>query len=351
MMHITELTAETQPLWDEYVRNSMHGLPQHLSGWQDVQRRTYGHEPHYLMALEGDQVVGVLPLFLIRSRWLGHTARTMPGGLCADSDGAALALIDEGRGWAKAAKARRFLVADTRRDWPADLTTTADHVYWLVDVRTDTETLWKGLDGNIRRQVRLARRNKLQVSIDRSGRLLGTFYDIFSDFAHQSGTPLFGRHFLENVIQSFPDGFSIAVVYQEKWPLGAYFQLEFGRTTYGMWGGTPRQFLNLRPVYLAFWEILEDAVKNGFHYVDMGRSPAGSNASSFKGQWGGVSQPIYQQGTVLDRERSTNPAPDGLFQDIKKGRPFQLVTYLWPKMPLPIARYLGPKLRRHVPFA
>jgi hypothetical protein len=78
----------------------------------------------------------------------------------------------------------------------------------------------------------------------------------------------------------------------------------------------------------------------------MGRSPANSNASKFKGQWGGLSHPVYQQGVVFDRERSTN-----LSQELKKGRPFQLVTYLWPKMPLPIARYLGPKLRRHVPFA
>lgn len=345
-MHIIELTAETRPLWDEYVRNSPHGLPQHLSGWQDVQRRTYGHEPHYLMALEDGRVAGVLPLFLIRSLWLGNTTRTMPGGLCADSEAAALALIEAGRAWAKAVGARRFGIADSRRCWPADLPATSDHVYWLVDVRADAESLWQGLDGNIRRQVRIARRNGLHVTIDRSGRLLGAFYDVFSDFAHQSGTPLFGRYFLENVIERFPNGFSIAVVYQEERPLGGYFQLEFGRTIYGMWGGTPRQNLPLRPVYLAFWEILEDATQNGFQFVDMGRSPAGSNASSFKGQWGGVSYPVYQQGVVFDRERASNPAPD-----IKQGRPFQLITYLWPKMPLPVARYLGPKLRRHVPFA
>lgn len=345
-MLITELTAEKRPLWDEYVRQSPHGLPQHLSGWQDVQRQTYDHEPHYLMALEGEQVVGVLPLFLIRSRLLGNIARTMPGGLCAANDEAALALIDAGRAWAKTAKARRFFIADSRRAWPAGIPTTSDHVYWLMDIQTGVETLWKALDGNIRRQVRIARRNDLHVKIDRSGQLLGTFYDVFSEFAHQSGTPLFSRHFLENVIQTFPNGYSIAVVYQKEQPLGAYFQLEFGRTLYGMWGGTPRQFLDLRPVYLAFWEMLADAIEQGFHFLDMGRSPAGSNASKYKGQWGGESQPIYQQGVVFNRGKAHNPAPE-----IKKGRPFQLVTFLWPKIPLPVVRYLGPILRRHVPFA
>jgi FemAB-related protein (PEP-CTERM system-associated) len=345
-MIITELTAEKQPLWDEYVKKSVSGLPQHLSGWQEVQRETYGHEPHYLMAVEGEKIVGVLPLFLIRSLWLGNTARTMPGGLCADNEIVASALIEAGRDWAKLVKARRFFVADSRQAWQAELSTTTKHVYWVKDVGSDTEALWKGLDGNIRRQVRIARRNKLHVKIDRSGHLLGTFYDVFSDFAHQSGTPLFGRYFLENVIEAFPDGFSIAVVYQEERPLGAYFQLEMGSTTYGMWGGTPAEFLKLRPVYLTFWEILSDAVDQGFQVVDMGRSPADSNASKFKGQWGGASHPVYQQRVVFDRDRAANQN-----QEIQMGRPFQLVTYLWPKMPTPIVRYLGPKLRRHVPFA
>jgi len=345
-MIITELTAETRPLWDGYVRSSARGLPQHLSGWQDVQCETYSHQPHYLMALEGDQVVGVLPLFLIRSLWVGHTVGTRPGGLCADSDEVALALIERGRAWAQAVDAQRFFIADTRQAWPVDLPAKTNHVYWLVDVRLDKDVLWKSLDRNIRRQVRIARNHKLHVAIDRTGQLLATFYGVFSDFAHQSGTPLFSRYFLENVIKAFPSGFSIAVVYQEQRPLGAYFQLELGKTIYGIWGGTPHQYLNLRPVYLAYWEILKDAIDKGFHFVDMGRSPAGSNASSFKGQWGGIPKPIYQQGFILDQHRSALVA-----NEIRKSRLFELVTSLWPKLPLPIARYLGPKLRRHVPFA
>jgi hypothetical protein len=296
--------------------------------------------------MEGDQVVGVLPQFFIRSLWLGNTLRTMPGGLCADNDEVALALIERGRKWAEAVKARRFLIADTRQAWPGDLLTTTDHVCWVLDVRLDTEALWKRLDDNIRRQVRIARDHKLCVAIDRTGELLGTFYGVFSDFAHQSGTPLFSLNFLENVVQTFPSNFSIAVVYQEDRPLGGYFQLEMGHTIYGMWGGTPRQYLKLRPVYLAYWEIIQDAIRQGFHCVDMGRSPAGSNASKFKGQWGGVSRPIYQQGIVFGQHRSSHRG-----NEFKQGLLFQLVTYLWPRLPFSIARYLGPKLRRHVPFA
>lgn len=321
-------------------------MPQHLSGWREVQRQTYNHQPNYLMAMEGGQVLGVLPLFLIRSVWLGNTVRTMPGGLCAEDDEVALALIERGFKWAETTHARRFFIADTQQAWPGDLLTTSDHVHWVLDVHPETEALWKNLDDNIRRQVRIARDNRLRVVIDRTGQSLEAFYSVFSDFAHQSGTPLFSLKFLKNVVKTFPDGFSIAVVYQEERPLGGYFQLEMGHTIYGVWGGTPRQFLKLRPVYLAYWEIIQDASQQGFHCLDMGRSPTGSNASKFKGQWGGVSQPVYQQGVLFGHDRSSRPG-----NEFQQGRLFKLVTQLWPKLPLPIARYLGPRLRRHVPFA
>ena len=345
-MLITELTTATCSEWDSYVESSAGGLPQHLSGWRDVLTRTYGYETCYLMAHAGDAVVGVLPLFIVRSLLVGNAARAMPGGLCADDDEVALALVARGQEIARRAGAGRFLLHDSRRCWPADLQTNAGHVHWVVDVRLSADALWQRLDGNIRRQVRIGRRHELRVEIDRSGQLLGPFYDVLSRFTHQAGTPVFGRDFLENVVTTFANGFNIAVVYKEQAAIAAYFQLQMGNTVYGAWGAALRQYLAHRPVYLAYWEILNDAIVNGYHFLDMGRSPDGSNASKFKGQWGGVCKPVYQQVASLG-----NGHAGSLAGRVESEDKFQLVRRLWPKLPRPLAQYLGPKLRRHVPFA
>ena len=108
-------------------------------------------------------------------------------------------------------------------------------------------------------------------------------------------------------------------------------------------------FLALRPNYLAYWSLLEDAARRGFHVLDMGRSLAGSNASAFKGQWGGACAPVYQQVAILGAAGS--PGNGALRVDNQRGTPGgQWVTRLWPRLPLPVASYLGPKLRQHVPF-
>jgi FemAB-related protein (PEP-CTERM system-associated) len=323
-------------------------MPTHLAGWRQVLGGRKGYEMHFTLARRNGRIAGVLPLFCVRSALVGHTATTMPGGLCADDPEAAAALLAYGRARAWEVGMRRFVLQDSRVAWPAEgLGTTTDHVQWTVDLRAGPEELWQGLHRNIRRQVRIAESSELRVEIDRTGASLNDFYQVFGQFAHRSGTPVFGLDFLQRVVAAFPDSFHIAVVRQESEPIGAFFQLELADVAYGMWGATLHEYLKLRPNYLVYWELIKYASEQGFAYLDMGRSRANSGASDFKGQWGGASRPIYQQVVVRDRAGGAG----SVTQRIGSGGPMQWVTRMWPKLPLPVAAYLGPKLRRHVPFA
>ncbi len=352
-MVITELEEGERQIWDNYVRNSPCGLPQHLSGWRDVMSKTYGYKTHFLIAKEGSEVMGVMPLFIVHSLLLGSSAMTMPGGLCADSDEAATALIERGMEIARQAKVKRLVLQDTRRVWPTErpLYTTSHHVHWVVDTRAGADALWSGLHKNIRRQVRMARKNGLVVEIDRTGERLGDFYDVLSRFAHNAGTLLFGQNFVEHIIQAFPGEFNIAVTYKEKQPIGAYFQLVMGKTVYGVWGATLHEYLNLRAVYLAYWEMLRDTAASGYEYLDMGRSPANSNTSKFKGQWGGVSRPIYQQVAAIGNDQAQETEVESIVNRVQTEAKFQRFMRVWSKLPFPVVQFLGPRLRRHVPFA
>ena len=345
---LSRLTEPRRADWDAYVRSAPGGLPQHLSGWQAVLRKTYGYGTHFLLAERQGQVVGVLPLFVVRSLLVGDTAMTLPGGLCADDDEAAAALLEHAHELARAERVKRLVIQDARRVWPGAFHTESHHETWLVDVRAGQEALWSALHRNIRRQVRMARSNELTVEIDRTGRCLDDFYQVFSRFTHQSGTPVFGRTFVENVVEAFPSNFNIVVVRKESQPIGAYFQLEVANTMVGVWGAALHEFLELRPVYLAYWETLVHAVERGCAYVDMGRSPAGSNASKFKGQWNGVSCPVYQQSMNLTLGGEANGSVTSRVQSDAKFRTFRQI---WPRLPFPVVQRVGPLLRKHVPFA
>lgn len=347
MIEVIELTEATSQAWDSYVHVAGGGMPLHLSGWRSILERTSGYETRFLMACSPERVVGVLPLFFVRSLLVGNTAMTMPGGMCADSDEVAGALLARALQLSRLARMKRLVVQDSRRAWDWDCQTVSDHVHWTVDLSDGAENLWNGLHRNIRRQVRMAIKNGLAAEVDRTGAQLGAFYEVFSRFTHQVGTPVFGRDFLEHVLELLPDNFNIAVVRYQNQPIGGYFQLEMGQRVYGMWGATLPEYLELRPVYLAYWELLRDSAEHGYRFLDMGRSPRDSNASKFKGQWGGVDAPIYQQTTsLIDRVKA-----DSVVKRAQTDNRMQLVQRIWPRLPLPVANALGPRLRRHVPFA
>ena len=140
-MIITEMTEADRAVWDAYVRSSAGGLPYHLSGWRQVLAKTYGYETHFMMATEEGHLVGVLPLFIIRSFLVGSRATTMLGGLCAENADVAQALIAQGKEVAGQAKVKQLVLQDVRRPWPGDLRTTTDHVHWIIDMHPGSDAL------------------------------------------------------------------------------------------------------------------------------------------------------------------------------------------------------------------
>ena len=344
---VQELDQARTTAWDDFVRHAPGGLPLHLSGWRQVMQETYGYQTRYLMAQTAEKILGVLPLFIVPSRLTGKRMMTMPGGLCAANGETALQLLDHAAQIAAGEGLSSVVLHDSREIWSQEWQAESDHVFWLLPLPDTEEALWSQLDGNIRRQVRKARKNGLRAEVDRSGVLLPPFYEMFSRFTHQVGTPVFGYQFLENIIKTFPESFNIALVWHEETAVAGYYQLEMCDKMYGMRGAALPETLKLRSAYLALGEIMSDAIDNGISYLDMGRSPAGSNASKFKGQWGGQSAPIYQ----LTRRENGTREEDSVTNQVQSDQRFQMFIQLWPKLPYSVSTRLGPKLRWHIPFA
>src|SRR6185436_17971088 len=65
MVDLQPLTVKGME-WDTFVRNTPGGSPFHLTAWKRVVETTFGQKPHYLMAVRGGAIEGVLPLFVVR---------------------------------------------------------------------------------------------------------------------------------------------------------------------------------------------------------------------------------------------------------------------------------------------
>ena len=75
--------------WDAFVRSAPGGSPFHLVAWKRAVESSFGHRPHYVMAVGEHGIEGVLPLFEVRGLLGGRGLISVPygvyGGICARS--------------------------------------------------------------------------------------------------------------------------------------------------------------------------------------------------------------------------------------------------------------------------
>jgi FemAB-related protein (PEP-CTERM system-associated) len=343
-MDVCELDKQDVERWDAYVHTSAHSTVFHLAGWREVMRQAFGLRCHFLLARDNGDVRGVLPLVHVRSGLTGHYITSMPGALCAEDAEAAAALVGRAKDLVKSYDADYLILRDSRHEWKQpELATNEGHCTLLVKLAQDPDEIWMGFNRRVRQSTKKAFRADLQVL--QGPEHLNEFYPVYSRAMRDMGTPVLGRPFVEAVLTFLPRVFSVMVVRQGERVLGGGLVAYFRDTVYNTWGGMLREFYDLGPNYILYWETLKYACEQGYRWADLGRSAWDSGTYRFKRHWNAEPQPLYQQ-TYLNGH---GQAPS-VGSDREDELDFRLFTAVWRHLPVSVTEFLGPRLRRGLPF-
>lgn len=326
--------------WDEFVSRAPDGSLAHLWAWKAVMERSYGHRSVYLAATRGEEIVGVLPLVVLRSRLFGRHVVSMPfldgGGLCTAGDTAADgALVDAAV--AVASEEGAVLELRHRDDRLSGLPRSTDRVTMVLDLADGDEALWKSLPSNRRSQVRKGTRNGLTVQIE-AGDALPHFYRVIATNMRDLGSPVHGLRFFEAVTSGLEECAHIITVRAGEKVVGAGLLLAFRDTLSMPWSSSLRSHFRLGVNQVLYWEVIRYAVAGGFRYMDFGRSPKGSGTYEAKREWG--AQPVQLYWHYLPE--SARPPDEGV-------RRLGWAVKMWQRLPVPVATALGPRVRGGIP--
>jgi lipid II:glycine glycyltransferase (peptidoglycan interpeptide bridge formation enzyme) len=203
------------------------------------------------------------------------------------------------------------------------------------------------LRGQLKRQIRqhIRRAETEGVQVDIGTEYVDEFYSAFGALMHEKGVPVLGRDFFDAIVQALDDRFVIAVARSKEQVLGAILHFTLRDTMFAIWGGTPSRHLEFRPNHALWWESMRYAIDRGYSYLDMGRSLRGSGSETFKERWGCSTRPVYNLCFPVGARATSGPVT-GRSGSLK----YRLFTRIWQRLPRPVVQYLGPKLRRHIPF-
>jgi FemAB-related protein (PEP-CTERM system-associated) len=328
--------------WDAFVRGRPGATHMHLHGWKGILGNVLGHETPYLVALDGGELRGVLPLVSVRSRLFGNYLVSMPflnyGGPLGDEE-AVRALVEVAVDMARGS-ATDLLELRSRRRLPVELPDSARKITVTLPLTPhDSEALWSSFTSKLRNKIKRGLREDLDI---RAGRdQLEPFFRVFRHHMRDLGTPTLPRRLFEAIIERFPESSRFVCVYLEGRPAAAGCALTFGDEIEMTWSAALREFNRERPNMALYWGVMELACDEGLARFNFGRCSEGSGTHAFKASWtGAVDEPLHWYYWSPDGRRAT-PTPDD--------SSYAWGPRIWRSIPVPIASAIGPRIIRLIP--
>ncbi len=348
MIEIQQYNNSHKQQWDDFVRNSADGSLFHLTGWKEAVEKSFGHRSHFLMAREGDELCGVLPLTEVKSRFFGHSLVSVPfgvyGGVLAADQSARDALI------AAAEKCAASLGVDYLevRNLSGEAAEQPQRPQWFtkdlyVTFRKEIlPTVTDNMNAIPRKQRAMVRKGQNAGLLSRVGGIedLEMFHDVYAHNVRDLGSPVYPLSFFRNLMEAFPDAFILSV-----WKDGAIaagvLTFVYGDTLLPYYGGGLREYFDFAVNDFMYWELMRYGCEHGFKVFDFGRSKRDTGSFKFKKHWGFEPEPLDYRCHLVKAKEMPNVSP--------VNPKYELMIRAWKKLPLPVANWLGPKLVRGIP--
>jgi len=330
--------------WNGFVERHPHASVYHRWEWGELFRDVYRTRWRPLIALRGARVCGVLPLVRLSSVPFGTQLVSLPyfghGGAIADDDESYRALFDAARALLPSEGAARVELRHAHPVPAEGMATRADKVLMQLALPDDPEALLKALGPKHRADIRRPEKEGLTAHLG-GEELIPEYHAAYSSVMRDLGSPGHSARLFREALRRMPDRCWVAVVRYQGRPVGGGFLAGMGDTLEIPCAGSLHEFTRLRGNMLLYWTILSEAIRRGYKTFSFGRSSLDSGTYAFKKNWGAAPVPLAYHyllaaGQALPELKPDNPK-------------FARVIAAWQRLPVPVARVVGPQVVRWIP--
>lgn len=340
----TRIYQGTKAQWDEYVFHHPQGSFFHLYGWKEVVEKTFGHQSFYLMALENNQTVGVLPLFKIKPPWGAPWFVSVPygiyGGVCADNELAQQALLSKAQ---ELMVEHRAAYIELRHLQPNGFHLPQKDLYvtFIKELPLEPSQCLPNLPRMARKAVRKAIRD-FGLESDMRSANLKEFYHLFALNKRRLASPSFPLALFKNILQIFPEQSDILWISYQGKAIAAVMSFFYRDTVMAYYSGGRDEYNPCRPNNFMYLKLMEYGVERGYRFFDFGRTRRDNPGPyQFKISQGFSPTPLSYQYCL---------PPGGQMPNLTPSNPkFRLAQDVWRRLPLWTTKVLSPLVVKYLP--
>ncbi|MCP3920345.1 MAG: FemAB family PEP-CTERM system-associated protein [bacterium] len=329
---------------DAFVRGAERGTFFHLSGWRRTVERVMRHRGCDLLALRGDEVVGVLPLMECRGLRGGRSLISIPyavyGGAAGTSREVEHALFAEAERLAVAQNVGR-LELRCLDDPELDLPGSELYATFIRELPEKPEDVLAKMPKKARAEARKARK-KHDLELSEGDWYVEDLIRLFHRNKRSLGSPALPAAMFKTLMEEFPGEFVVHLVRRGSEPLAAVMSFLFRDQVLAYYSGTgegvDRAFSASNFMYLS---LQEWCIEHGYRIFDFGRSRKDSGAHSFKTHQGFEPRDLHYRYRLVKDD-----APPSLNPSNPKTKVLQDT---WRRLPLWMTSRLSTRASRYLP--
>ncbi len=334
--------------WDGYIAAHPHASVYHCYAFKIAIEKTYGHKGHYFAAREGRRIAGVLPIFYVKSIFLGNSLVSLPfcdyGGILADDDSIARELFLRAVELSQKLKCRYIELRQTYDlpviggNTPFPVQVSREKVRMKMGLPESAETLLASFPAKLRSQIRKPQKEGCTIRTG-GAELLEDFYAVFAYNMRDLGSPVHSKSLMLNMLNSYGDRCRLFVVYHSGGPVACSLVAGFRDTLANPWASFKRTSQKIAPNMLLYWEMLRYAIASGYRFFDFGRSTMDESTYKFKAQWGAEPEQLFWHRIGIGPKVR-------LGENAAQHR--ESFVRVWRALPLPLTKALGPIIRKQL---
>lgn len=329
---------------DQYVHLHPDSTIFHTLSWRNAVGKSFQHGAQYLVALRGDRMVGLLPMFMVRGPIIGRMLVSIPyavgGGMLVDDAEESNALFAEA--CRRAAELQcKMIELRSEKAGVASIPVIEHYVGFERELPASSDEVAQWLPRKARAVVRNAR-DKYGLTCEFSNDLLPVVWDLYCRNMRRLASINYPFRFFENLLVEFRDQCWLCVVRRGDRPLAGLMTFLFRDRVLPYFFGCEAEARACGAANFIYSCVMERAVDAGYRVFDFGRSRRDNQGSvDFKRFHGFEPRPLAYQRHFVEAKKAldltpTNPA-------------FGLARRIWPHLPLTVTRPAGALLSRYIP--
>jgi len=339
--------------WNTYLDENPHATVYHTLEWRSILEDVFHYKTSYTVCRNGRaDVVGILPIALVRSWMTGNRAVSLPfsqyGGPLANDSTALEHLLKYLRKHLKDGfeyvrlRARDRLDDNVVARVGMRLSEDCSRCYIPLGNRT-VDDIQKSLHSGCRRAIKQSSRYNVHVRVSDEWDDLNRVNHLIVQTCKKHGTPPYPSSLLKAISDLLvPRGIAkIFIATLEQKIIGTLVLLTMKNEATYAYVFTDPKYLRLRTNNALLWTAIRWSLESGMSCFDMGiSSPLDNELLRFKKSWGATEEKLHDY-FILEGQKPLNP-------DRRSSLTYKLAILTWRLVfPTFVASKVGPRLLYH----